>query len=111
MNTNHAQQQLNHLFHALGDPTRREMVARLAAGPMVVSELGAGFPITAPAISKHLRILQRAGLLNQRKHGRKRVCSLDPTALDTAEQWIAFHRAFWTRRLDTLQELLEPPAE
>ena len=93
---------LDRTFAALSDPTRRAIVARLAQGEATVSELAAPFEISLPAVSRHLRVLEQAGLLRRRKHGRVHRCRLAPAALRPATEWLAFYQKFWERRLDEL---------
>lgn len=95
------------VFHALGDPTRRALVERLAAGPASVSELAAPFPVTLTAIGQHLRVLEASGLVRSAKRGRVRTVELVPQPLAAAERWFAEHRRRWERRFDRLGDLLE----
>ena len=101
---------LNHAFAALADPTRRAILARLAAGEATVGELAQPFAISLPAISRHLKVLERASLIVRRRDGQHRRCRLDPGALAEAEAWLAFHRRFWNESLDRLAENLRDPA-
>ena len=98
---------LNEVFFALSDPTRRAIVDRLAQGPSTIGELAEPFSISAPAITKHVKVLERAGLVSRRIEGRRHHCSLDPKALWEAQEWIAFYREFWEARLDELEKLLK----
>jgi DNA-binding transcriptional ArsR family regulator len=97
---------LNDVFFALADPTRRAILTRLMGGPAKVGELAKPFAISAPAVSKHMKILSRAGLIERNVVGREHHCSLHPKALKEAEDWLKFHREFWETRLDRLEELL-----
>jgi DNA-binding transcriptional ArsR family regulator len=97
---------LDEVFAALSDPIRREIVARLTEGPCSVSELGAPFPVSAPAISKHLAVLERCGLIARWKDGRVHYCRLIADPLEQAGVWIEQHRTFWERQLDALAEYL-----
>ena len=97
---------LDQAFLALSDRTRRAIVARLARGECTVGELGEPFPISAPAISKHLRLLERAGLIERRRVGRTLRCRLNPATLDAALEWIATQRRFWNDSFDRLADLL-----
>jgi DNA-binding transcriptional ArsR family regulator len=100
------------VFHALGDPTRRELVDRLSHGPATVSELAAPLAISLPAVMQHLRVLQECDLVESEKVGRVRTCRVRPTTMRQAESWIAERRAEWERRLDRLGEFLaENPDE
>ncbi|MEM9646106.1 MAG: metalloregulator ArsR/SmtB family transcription factor [Planctomycetota bacterium] len=99
--------QLDEIFFALSDPTRREILARLANGDTSVAELSRPFSISAPAISKHLRVLERAGLLEQNREGKGRRCHLVAEPLQEAAAWVASYRKFWSGQLDQLAEYLE----
>ena len=102
---------LDEVFAALADPTRRAIVARLTEGPCSVSELGAPFPMSAPAITKHLAVLQRAGIIARWKTGRVHYCRLVADPLDRAGAWIEENRAFWERQLNALQDYLDRETE
>lgn len=97
---------LNQVFFALSDSTRRAILSRLAEGSTTIGELAEPFSISSPAISKHMKILENAGLIERRIDGRQHHCSLSTGALQTAEDWINFHRKFWESRLDALEDLL-----
>lgn len=100
-------------FAALADPTRRAILARLAQGEARVGELGRPFRISAPAISRHLRVLEQAGLIERKIDAQWRVCRLRGPGLRAAHDWIAEYRQFWEAGLDRLAEYLEqtaPPA-
>jgi DNA-binding transcriptional ArsR family regulator len=94
-------------FQALGDPTRRALVERLAAGPVSVSELAKPLPMSLPAVMLHLKVLEEAGLVTSRKLGRVRTCHIDPKMLSQAEQWVAERRRMWERKLDRLNQFLD----
>ncbi|WP_077035346.1 helix-turn-helix transcriptional regulator [Pelomonas sp. KK5] len=98
---------LDAVFRALGDATRRKLVHRLAQGEATVSELAEPFDMSLPAVSKHLVVLENAGLLKRRVDGRTHYCSLAPEALAGALDWITIYRQFWTRRLGGLAEHLK----
>ena len=102
---------LDATFSALADPTRRAILSRLGeADPrrgVSVGELAEPFDVSLPAISKHLRVLERAGMLTQQRDGRVRRCRLDPKPVAEAAQWIEHHRRFWTQQLDSLADFLE----
>ena len=102
---------LDEIFGALADPTRRAIVARLTEGPCSVSELAAPFPISAPAITKHLAVLERAGMIARWKTGRVNYCRLVADPLGRAGAWIERHRTFWVRQLDALEHYLDREAE
>ena len=97
---------LNRVFHALGDPTRRAILDRLAEGEATVSLLSRPFDLSFAAVSKHLGVLERAGLVTRETRGRERVCRINPAALEDARAWLEFHRRFWTDRLDSLEALV-----
>ncbi len=94
------------VFHALGDPTRRAMIDRLSRGPASVSELAGPLSISLPAAVQHLHVLQDSGLVTSEKVGRVRTCRVAPRAMREAEQWIAQRRREWEQRLDRLGEYL-----
>lgn len=98
---------LDKLFFALSDSTRRAIVARLAEGSTTVGALSRPFDISAPAISRHMRVLESAGLVTRSINGREHVCTLSTVALKTAEDWLNFHRDFWESRFDALEKLFE----
>jgi DNA-binding transcriptional ArsR family regulator len=98
---------LDATFGALADPTRRAILARLALGETTVSELAQPFRMSLPAVTKHLRVLDRAGLLEHHKDGRVRRCRLHPEPLKTAAQWIAHYQKFWEEQFDALEEFIE----
>ena len=98
---------LNRIFHALGDPTRRAILDRLAEGEATVSHLSRPFDLSLAAVSKHLGVLERAGLVTREARGRERVCRIDPGALADARAWLEFHERFWTDRLEALEALVE----
>ena len=98
---------LDRTFAALADPTRRAILSRLALGEANVSELAEPFSISLPAISKHLRVLEEAGLLVRRKEGRTHHCHLRAEPLSDAVEWIEEARRFWDDRLDALAQFLE----
>jgi DNA-binding transcriptional ArsR family regulator len=98
---------LDEVFAALSDPIRRDIIARLTQGPCSVSRLGAPFPVSAPAISKHLAVLERCGLIARWKVGRVHHCRLIADPLEQAGVWIQQHRTFWERQFDALAEYLD----
>lgn len=98
---------LDQTFHALADPTRRAILARLAYGSTTVGELAQPFPVSRPAISKHLRVLERAGLVRREREGRVSRCELDAAAIREAAAWLDQYRAFWLDQLDALAEYVE----
>lgn len=98
---------IDRLFHALGDPTRRAMLDRLSRGPLSVSELAAPLAVTLTAVAQHLQILEGCGLAQTEKLGRVRTCRIESAGFDALERWIRDHRTIWDRKLDRLGELLE----
>lgn len=100
---------LSAAFGALADPTRRAILARLARGEAPVGTLAEPFAISGPAVSRHLRVLEGAGLIERRIDARWRICQLRPQGLRVAHEWLAQYRAYWEQGLDRLAELLEAP--
>jgi DNA-binding transcriptional ArsR family regulator len=99
--------ELSTVFSALADPTRRAILARLSAGEAPVKELAAPFDLSGPAITKHLNVLERAGLISRGRDGQLRPCRLEPRALAPAAQWIDQYRTMWEERLDRLDAYLK----
>jgi len=97
---------LDAAFSALADGTRRAILARLSLGEATISELARPFPVSLPAISKHVRVLQDAGLVRTRKEGRAHWCTLEPEPMREASAWLEEYRAFWEMRLDALARYL-----
>ncbi|MDH5539226.1 MAG: metalloregulator ArsR/SmtB family transcription factor [Rhizobacter sp.] len=98
---------LSATFAALADPTRRAILAHLAGGEATVSDLAAPFDITPPAVTKHLKVLQRAGLIVQGREKQWRPCRLQPAPLKDAADWVDQYRQFWEQRLDRLEDYLQ----
>jgi len=98
---------LDAAFAALSDPTRRAIVARLAKSPATAGELAAPFDMSLPAVSKHLRVLEGAGLLARQVEGRTHRMTLRPETLKAANDWLEFHLKFWEMRLDALGRFLD----
>lgn len=94
------------IFHALGDATRRRMIHDLAEGERTVSQLAEPFAMSLAAASKHIKVLETAGLIQREVRWRTHVCRLDPVPLATAFEWLEFYEKFWTGRLDVLDRLL-----
>jgi DNA-binding transcriptional ArsR family regulator len=94
-------------FAALADPVRARIVSMLASSDMNVSEIAENFPISRPAISRHLSVLLRANLVSVREDAQMRIYSLDPSGLDEADRWIAQCRTTWNKRLDALGRHLD----
>lgn len=102
---------LDRTFAALADPTRRSILARLSKGEASVGELAEPFDMSLPAVSKHLKVLQRAGLITQGRRAQWRPCKLDPAPLKEASDWIETYRQQWEKRLDRLDEYLRKVQE
>lgn len=101
-----APDELSLVFHALADPTRRAIVSRLREGQTTVGELGQPFEMSRPAISQHLRVLERAGLIERTADAQWRRCALRTEPLDEVSAWIERHRREWNERFDLLEERL-----
>ncbi|TDR43861.1 ArsR family transcriptional regulator [Tahibacter aquaticus] len=99
--------QLDAVFHALADPTRRSLLRRLSQQPQSVGELAAPFALTLAGVSKHLKVLEAAGLVQRSVQGRTHLCSLDARPLHAGVEWMRYYEQFWNQRLDVLQSLLE----
>ena len=100
-------EQLDRVFRALGDRTRRSMLGALATGSASVTELSAPFSMSLPAASKHIRVLEAAGLVERTVEGRVHRCSLEPRGLDDARAWLETKRQFWEGTLDSLSEYVD----
>jgi DNA-binding transcriptional ArsR family regulator len=98
--------EMNSVFHALGDATRRQMLRDLAIGERTVSELAQPFAMSLAAASKHIKVLEGAGLIRREVRGRTHVCRLEPGPLASAHEWLGFYERFWNSRLDMLEQLL-----
>ena len=98
---------LSAAFQAMADPTRRAILARLASGEATAGELAGPFEMSLPAVSKHLKVLEGAGLLIRKREGRIHRCRLDPTPMKQAVDWIEAHRRFWEARFDSLTQYLD----
>ena len=99
-------QQLDALFTALSDRTRRDIVSRLSTGEATVKELAEPYAMSLQAVSQHIRVLERSGLISQGRRRQTRPCRLEPVALDAALSWIEQSRRTWTDRMDRLEEHL-----
>lgn len=98
--------QLDAVFHALGDPTRRQMLHALSKGERSVSELAEPFDMSLAAASKHIKVLEKAGLVRREVRWRTHMCRLEPGPLASVHHWLEFYRRFWTDRLDVLETIL-----
>ena len=101
--------QLDEIFHALSNRTRRALVRTLADGPARVTELARPHGMSLAAISKHLFVLERAGLIARKRDGSVQSCVLNPKAMASADQWLAAYRRFWSRQFDQLADFVERP--
>lgn len=104
MNTRH---DLDQIFHALSDSTRRKILRQVARGEHTVSALAEPHDLTLAAVSKHLKVLEGAHLINRRKAGSFQMITLNPEALKSADQWLRYYEQFWSSRLEALKKLLE----
>ena len=98
---------MDDVFHALASDARRDMVRRLAGGDLTVGQLAAPLAMSLAAASKHVRVLERAGLVRRTVDGRRHICRLDPAPLAAAHEWLGFYQTFWAERLDTLQAMFQ----
>lgn len=98
---------LDAVFRALSDPTRRAILSKLAGDEAPVNELASSFDISLPAVSKHLNVLERAGLIRREKDGRLRRCRLEAAPLGEAANWLQTYKVFWETRLDALDQYLD----
>src|SRR2546423_3135748 len=101
------QDRLSATFSALADPTRRAILARLALGETSVTELAQPFKMSMPAVSKHLKVLQRAGLISRGRAAQWRPCRIEPAALKDVDEWLERYRSFWEASLERLDEYLK----
>ncbi len=99
-------ERLDRVFGALADPTRRAIMARLSRRSATVGEIAAPFPISLAAVSKHVQVLERAGLVRRDVRGRTHHCSLQPGALRPVAEWVEHYHRFWEARLDALEQLV-----
>ena len=97
---------LSRTFQALADPTRRAILARIALGPVTVNDIVAAHDLSQPAISKHLKVLEAAGLVCRGRHARTRPCLINPEGLRGADSWIASYRPFWDAAFARIDSLL-----
>ena len=102
---------IDRVFHALGDSSRRAILEKLSEGPISVSRLAEPLAITLAAVVQHLQVLEESGLVQTEKVGRVRTCRIEPAGLSVAAQWIGDRRSMWERRLDRLGDLLAEPDE
>lgn len=98
---------MNEVFHALAHDARRAMLSRLSSGELTVGQLAEPFEMSLEAASKHIRVLERAGLVRRTVDGRRHVCRLEAQPLASAAEWLRFYERFWSDRLDALEDLLQ----
>ena len=98
------QSDLDQIFYALSDPTRRAVLRKLSLGSATVKELAGPFDMALPSFMQHLRVLETSGLIRSKKTGRVRICKMQPAAIENAESWLAEQRHIWERRLDQFDE-------
>lgn len=108
-NAHTAEDRLDAVFQALGDRTRRALLRRLRRAPAMITELARPFAMSLPAVSRHIRVLEQAGLIVRHVDGRVHHCSFDPRPLRTASQWLRHNRRFWEGTLDSLAHHVEEP--
>ncbi len=99
-------QELNRIFLALGHPVRRQILTCLAQGAATVTDIAEPFDLSLNAISKHLKVLERAGLIERQVLGREHYCRIRPESLKEVSDWLTFYQAFWTSRLDAMEQEL-----
>lgn len=102
-----AVQDIDRIFSALGDPTRRAIIERVSQGPISISDLAKPLKMTLAAVVQHIQILEAGGLVHTEKIGRTRTCALQPTGFDLANKWITARKSLWETRLDKLGALLD----
>ena len=102
---------MDSVFHALAHGARRDMLGRLAGRELTVGELAEPLAMSLAAASKHIRVLERAGLVGRTVDGRRHVCRLEPAPLASAAAWLRFYERYWTERLEALEELFRPDQE
>ncbi len=102
---------LDRVFHALANRTRRAMLARLIEGPTMVTELAAPHAMSLPSVSKHLRVLEQAGLVERTVSGRVHTCSLGTAPLQAMDEWLSHYRGFWDETLESLAGYVETDAD
>lgn len=104
-----SEKSLNRIFYALSDPSRREMLRILAGNGCQVKDLAQSFSFSKAATSKHLAVLEEAGLIDKTRHGREVLCSINPSTLKSVEEWMRFYRQFWNSRLESLEAFIAKP--
>lgn len=102
---------MNEVFHALAHDARRAILSRLGTGDFTVGELAEPFAMSLEGASKHIQVLERAGLVRRTVEGRRHICALSPAPLASAYAWLGFYQRFWSGRLDALEGLLAPASK
>lgn len=102
-----SESQLDSIFHALSDPTRRSILRDIAAGERSVGEVARPYPMSLAAVSKHLKVLEGASLIRRERRGSFQIVWINPEPIRQAEEWLAFYEDFWNQRLDAMQAVLE----
>jgi len=105
LQTHKSENEVSLIFHSLADPTRRKILQRLTGQSLTVTEIAKPYDMSLPAISKHLRILEKARLIGRDKHGREYQIHLEPQALRTVEEYMDFYKKFWNTRLSNLEKI------
>lgn len=105
------EQKLDAIFHALSDATRRAMLRQLSSGELKIGDLAAPFDMSFNAVSKHVKVLEGAGLVRRRIDGRAHLCSLAPQPLKAADEWLRFYESFWAARFDQLDQMFKAQNE
>jgi len=103
---NNQSEYLDAVFHALSDPTRREMIRQLSKKERTVSDLASPYDMSLAAASKHIRVLEQANLIHRSVEGRTHICRLNPKGLSKAQKWLRYYERFWNEKLDALESLL-----
>ena len=107
INMNIGDHKLDRVFQALSDSTRRQILMRIRENDETVNEIASRFEVSLPAISKHLKVLERAGLISRRKEGQKRFCHAEPAIIEDATAWLEYYQEFWNERLESLRQFIE----
>lgn len=102
-----SEQQLDRIFHALADRTRRQILMTVREQDATVNTIASQFRVSLPAISRHLKVLEQSGLISRHKDGQRRYCHAEPEIMKNAEAWLAWYQEFWNERLDGLAAFLE----
>ena len=106
-----SEEKLNHIFHALADGTRRSLLEKIKRNPVGVTTLAKEYPVSLNAISKHIKVLEKAGLIKRNIEGRVHLCEANPSELQTAEKWIQKYTNFWMNKLDNLEKYVSKKKE